>query len=415
MGYPVLYTRPGPPGQVFSVLITKVCRFVADYPTRGEATYGLQPVFVNLSEEQVRMGYEVHVVARRSPGQLPSETVNGVQVHRVLDPFNLTAFNVSLRLTHGERGWVLHPHATSGIFLSLTRNCLPTPLVCHSHGTTRSHSVPLSVDDGEVRIGTSVREPHLHTSREKFFWSSADRLLVVSKAVMRDVTQFYGISPERIRIVYNGVDTNVFCPSDGGPLPAQIASLEGKQIVLFVGHFGLRKGILYLIRAMKSVKKEFPDAALVCVGGTPKWLGGTDYKQLLKEETIRSDVADSVTLLDAVKHSELVEFYRHSEVFVLPTYYEAFSKVVVEAMACSKPIVASKTGAIPELVDDGATGFLVPFGDPDVTAEKLRILLGDKGMRDSMGRRGRERAESQFTWRAVAERTKSAYDELDSR
>ena len=388
---------------------------MAEYPTRGEPTYGLQPVFVNLSEEQVRMGYQVHVIARKSPGQPSFETINGVEVHRVMNPFNLTALNLSLRLTHGETGWVLHSHATSGIFLSLTRTLLPTPLVCHSHGTTRSHSVPFTIDNGVVRVDPSAREPSFHTSREKLFWSSADRLLVVSKAVLRDVTQFYGISPQKVRIVYNGVDTRIFCPSDGGPLPAQIAGLEGKRLILYVGHFGLRKGIFYVIRAIKSLKKEFPDVHLVCVGGAPKWLGRTDYKQLLKEEILRNEVEDSVTLLDAVGHAELIEFYRHCEVFVLAAYYEAFSKVVVEAMACSKPIVASRTGAIPELVDDGQTGFLVPFGAPNVIAEKLRILLGDPNLRLSMGRRGRERVESDFTWHAVAERTKSAYDELDPR
>ena len=394
-------------------MITKVCRLVADYPTRGEATYGLQPVFVNLSEEQARMGYEVHVIARRGPGQQPSESVKGVQVHRVPDPFNLTAFNASLRLIRGEKGWVFHAHATTGIFLSLARSCFPTPLVCHSHGTTRSHSVPLTVDGGEVKAGSPGSSTSLHASRERFFWSRGDRLLVVSKAVMNDVAEFYGISPRRIRTVYNGVDPRVFSPSDQGPLPQQVADLEGKQIILFVGHFGLRKGIFFLIRAMKQVKQEYPGAHLVCVGGAPRWLGRTDYRQLLKDEMARNGVEDRVTLLDAVKHTELVEFYRHSEIFALPSYYEAFSKVVVEAMACSKPIVASRTGAIPELVDEGESGFLVPFGASDVIAEKLCLLLGDRELRTSMGRRGRERVQSQFTWRAVAERTKSAYDELE--
>jgi alpha-maltose-1-phosphate synthase len=119
-----------------------------------------------------------------------------------------------------------------------------------------------------------------------------------------------------------------------------------------------------------------------------------------------------VTLMDAVKNTELVEFYRHSEVFVLPTYYEAFPKVVVEAMACGLPVVATRTGGIPELVDDGKTGFLVPFGSPEMISEKLISLLGDESLRASMGLRGRGRVEGEFTWHAVAERTRSAYNEL---
>jgi glycosyltransferase involved in cell wall biosynthesis len=394
-------------------LITKVCRFVAEYPTGGESSYGLQPVFVNLSEEQARMGYEVHVIARKSQGQPSNETTRGVQVHRVSNPYNVTALERSLRLIKGKKGWVLHPHATSGIFLNLTHKWLPTPLVCHSHGTSRSHDVPIAWGDGEMRVNRSGRGMAFHMMRERMLWSSADRLLVVSEAVKRDVTQFYGVDPERIRVVYNGVDVDKFSPGEGGPLPSQMGTLVGKRVILFVGHFGLRKGIFYVIRAMKRVRTEFPDAHLVCVGGTPAWLGRTDYTQMLRKEMERNQVDGCVTLLDAVKNTELVEFYRHSEIFVLPTYYEAFPKVVVEAMACGKPVVATRTGGIPELVNDGETGLLVPFGSPEALSEKLTTLLQDGDMRSDMGRRGRERVERLFTWHAVAERTRSAYDELE--
>ncbi|MDA4123963.1 MAG: glycosyltransferase family 4 protein [Thaumarchaeota archaeon] len=393
-------------------LITKVCRFVGEYPRAGEASYGLQPVFVNLSEEQARMGYEVHVIARRSPGQPSHETVKGVEIHRVNSPFNVTALDLSLRLTGGEPGWVLHPHATSGIFLSITSRWGRTPLVCHSHGTSRSHNVPISLSHGEIKVEQSSGGMPFHVVRERMLWSSADRLLVVSKAVERDVTGTYGINPEKVRVVYNGVDASLFSPKEGVPLPAQLADLGGKRIVLFVGHFGLRKGIFYVIRAMKRVRSEIPDAHLVCIGGTPAWLGRTDFEQMLRGEMQRNGVEDCVTLLDAVKNTELIGFYRHSEVFVLPTYYEAFPKVVVEAMACGKPVVATRTGGIPELVKDGETGLLIPFGSPDAISEELIALLEDEHTRAAMGRRGRERVERLFTWHAVAERTRSAYDEL---
>jgi alpha-maltose-1-phosphate synthase len=394
------------------ILITKVCRFVAEYPTAGKSSYGLQPVFVNLSEEQARMGYEVHVIARRSRGQPPNESVNGVEIHRVGNPYNITALELSTRLTLGGRDWVLHPHATSGLFLNFTHRALPTPLVCHSHGTSRSHDVPITIGDGEVKAAPSRNGMGFHILRERMLWSSADRLLVVSKAVLQDVTEFYGIDSAKIRVVYNGVDAKVFSPSRDGLLPTQIESLAGKRVILFVGHFGLRKGIFYVIRAMKRVRDEFPDAHLLCVGGTPAWLGRTDYTQLLRGEIVKNGVENCVTLLDAVKNTELVEFYRHSQVFVLPTYYEAFPKVVVEAMACGLPVVATRTGGIPELVDEGKTGFLVPFGSADMISERLISLLGDEGLRASMGLRGRGRIEREFTWRAVAERTRSAYNEL---
>jgi glycosyltransferase involved in cell wall biosynthesis len=358
------------------------------------------------------MGYEVHVVARMSPGQRQHENVNGVEIHRVNNPFNLTAMELSLKLTRGDRDWVLHPHATSGLFLTVTRRWGKTPLVCHSHGTSRSHNVPLSLNGGEVKTGHSSRGIGFHMLRERILWSSADRVLVVSNAVMRDLTGLYGVNPEKVRVVYNGVDTDKFSPADGGPLPEQLKNLGGKKIILFAGHFGLRKGIFFAIRAMKSVKSEIPDAHLVCIGGTPAWLGRNDFEQMLREEVRRNGVEDCVTLLDAVKNTDLIGFYRRSEVFVLPTYYEAFPKVVVEAMACGKPVLATRTGGIPELVVDGETGLLTPYGSPEAISEKLIALLEDGRMRAAMGRRGRERVEKLFTWHAVAERTRSAYDEL---
>lgn len=389
-----------------------MCRFVAEYPTAGRSSYGLQPVFVNLSEEQARMGYEVHVIARRSPGQPPRETVNGVEVHRVGSPFNFTALDLSMRLTRAEKGWVLHPHATSGIFLNVTHRWIPTPLVCHSHGTSRSHDVPLSMEGGEIQINRSGRGIAFHMLRERMLWSSADRLLVVSRAVKDDVTQFYGVDPGRVRVVYNGVDTALFSPGDPGHLPEEVEGLAGKRIILFVGHFGFRKGLFFAIRAMKQVREEFPDAHLLCIGGTPAWMGQNAHKQTLRAEARRYGVEGCVTLLDAVRNDELVGFYRRSEVFVLPSYYEAFSKVVAEAMACGKPVVATRTGALPELVSEGGTGFLVPFGSPTEISDRLILLLGDGGLRAAMGIRGRETVQSQFTWHRVAERTRDVYNEL---
>jgi len=387
---------------------------VADYPSAGQSSYGLQPVFVNLSEEQARLGYEVYVISRRSPGQPSNETSNGVQVHRVGNPYSVSALDLTIRLTRGERDWVLHPHATSGLFLSLTHRAFPTPLVCHSHGTSRSHDVPLRIDGDSMRAVRSGDGMAFHMLRERTLWSSADRLLVVSKAVMRDVVESYGVDQAKVRVVYNGIDTELFSPSVRGPLPPQLTPLAGKRVIIFVGHFGLRKGIFYAIRAMRRVREEFPDVHLVCVGGTPAWLGRNDYRRMLEEEARRNGVENSVTLLEAVKNTELVEFYRHSEALVLPTYYEAFSKVAAEAMGCGLPVVATRTGGLPEVVVDGETGFLTSFGDSEAISARLITLLGDGQLRERMGARGRERVAREFTWHAVAERTRSAYNELQS-
>jgi starch synthase len=249
--------------------------------------------------------------------------------------------------------------------------------------------------------------------REKLLWSTADRLLAVSQALRNDLVDSCGLDSNRIRIVYNGVDTEVFHPKPAPTSPLPLASLD-KKIILYVGHFGLRKGLFFLIRAMKKVKKEVPDSHLICIGGVPKWLGKVDYWGILRNEVSLNDVEDSVTILDRVKQRELADYYVAARVFALPSYYESFPKAIVEAMACGLPVVATSSGGIPELVDDGVTGTLVPFGSVESLAKALVETLSDESHSRAMGLRGRQKVERMFTWKAVSERVKSAYEELDA-
>ena len=394
-------------------MIRKVCRLVWDYPRAGQASYGLQPVFTNLSEEQARQGYEVHVVSPRSPGYPAEEVANGVVVHRVPAPFNLSVLKLARKLTDSDDGWVVHSHATAGFLLFGTKMFRRFPLVSHVHGTSRSHHVPLTVKNGALSVDYSSLSVNYSMLRERILWSSADRVLTVSRASMDDVTDVYRLRPEAVRVVYNGVDPDLFRPVPDPVLPEEFDSIKGKRMILFVGHFGVRKGIFYLIRAMKLIKAEVPDAHLLCVGGTPAWLRNNDYWGLLRREAERNGVSNDVTLHDAVSNRLLVDFYNSAEVFAIPSYYETFSKVTLEAMSCGKPVVATRAGGLPEVVDDAKTGKLVRFGSVgDLARAVVEIMQDRRGSRE-MGRLGREKVLRMFTWKAVAERITSVYRELE--
>ena len=394
-------------------MISKVCRLVWDYPVRGEATYGLQPAFVNLSEQQVRQGYEVHVVAGRGPGQPEEEVAGGVMVHRVRVPFNLTALRKVQRVTGTEPGWVVHPHATCGVFLVGMRKLRTMKLVAHSHGASRSRHAPIRLRSGEVEMNYSLARTTYNMVRERTLWSSSDRVLTVSQALLRDIVESYRVDKEKVRVVYNGVDTDAFRPRTDAEVPGPLGPLEGKRIILYVGHFGVRKGVFFLIRAMKNVSKEVPDAHLVCVGGVPAWLGTRDYWGVLKREIETNGVSGRVTLLDKVKNRDLAAYYNRAEVFALASYYESLSKVTMEAMSCGVPVVAADSGGVPELVDDGGTGRLVPYGQVNAFADALTSILKDERTARAMGANGRAKIEKGFTWQAVADRVRSAYDELN--
>jgi glycosyltransferase involved in cell wall biosynthesis len=393
-------------------MISKVCRLAWEYPVQGQSTYGLQPVFVNLSEQQVRQGYEVHVVAARKGTQPREETCNGVQVHRVALPFNVNALMRVGSLVGDGAGWVVHTHATCGIFTVPLRKLDRIRLVSHSHGTSRSHHVPIRFKSGGLVVDYSTLGITYDMVREKLLWRTADRVLTVSRTLMNDIHESYQVPESRLRVVYNGADTRLFRPDSSSQLPSPLRALEGRKIILYVGHFGLRKGIFFLIRAMRAVRAEVPDCHLVCIGGVPDWLGGQDYWGLLRGEIEKSGVGECVTLMDKVRNAELPDYYRAARVFALPSYYETISKVTMEAMACGVPVIATNTGGIPEVVEDGKTGILVPYASVDALASALTTLLRDDRASRRMGEMGRARVEQNFTWESVANRVRSAYDEL---
>lgn len=392
----------------------RIVRLVADYPVAGKSSYGLQPVYHNLSRAQAKRGRDVHVVARRSVGQPANEEVDGVHVHRVRNPYNVNAMLSVLHLANEVSPAVIHTHSTSGVFLALSRRTMSTPVVSHVHGTTISAATPAVLSFGQTTYGYSPLRVATSYIRERALWRSADRIAAVSSSVVSDLTTRYGISEKKIRLVYNGVDPDLFKPGKYPEVPEALA-LEGKKVVLYVGHFGLRKGIPVLIEAMESVAKEVKDVVLLCVGGVPSWLPKGEYLDYLKRLASSKELEGKIMFKGSLPQPLLPAYYCLSSVFVLPSYYEAFPKVLVEAMACEKPVISSRMGGTSDSVEDGVNGFLVPFGDSKGLARVMITLLQDEALAMKMGRLGRERVLRDFSWDAVASRLDSVYSEVIAR
>jgi glycosyltransferase involved in cell wall biosynthesis len=273
--------------------------------------------------------------------------------------------------------------------------------------------MPAVLRMGDMKLGYSPWTATTSYLRERALWASADRVAAVSGAVQNDLVSHYGIARETIRVVYNGVDVSLFRPVPGAELP-NMPELRGKKVVLYVGHFGLRKGLINLIRAMGLVSKEVPDSALVCVGGVPEWLRKGQYWKYLRQLIATNELEEKVFLVDKVSNKTLPVFYSACSVFVLPSYYEAFAKVVLEAMACGKPVVVTRDGGPSEAIQDGSSpaGLLVDFGSERQLAEALITILQDERMGREMGNNGMRRVNADFTWEKVASRIDSMYQEV---
>jgi glycosyltransferase involved in cell wall biosynthesis len=174
--------------------------------------------------------------------------------------------------------------------------------------------------------------------------------------------------------------------------------------ILFVGRVSRQKGMVHLLEAMKHVD---PNVRLVCC------TSAADTPELDVE--IAAKVKETPRCLwinTRLPQEQYIELYSHCAVFACPSVYEPFGIINLEAMACSRPVVASAVGGIPEVVVPGRTGLLVPPADPGSLAEALNHVVRDRGLARQMGLAGRSRVEEHFSWTSIAARTRQLYEEL---
>ncbi len=223
-----------------------------------------------------------------------------------------------------------------------------------------------------------------------------DRVITSSRETAREIQRGFGVSPRKIRMVYNGLDADFFRPVKGEKKKA--------QTLLFVGNADdSKKGIDYLLHALTLLP---PSISLTVVDD------GIPIKTYAPQLARKLGLDSRVTFTGKISAEILRGLYHTSEIAVLPSLYEGFGLPAAEAMACGTPVVATRAGALPEVLGEEGSGILVPPRDPQALAAAISKILRDEVLRKKMGVRGRQRVESLFTWPKVAERTVEVYREL---
>ncbi|MFE0731214.1 glycogen synthase [Streptomyces antibioticus] len=240
---------------------------------------------------------------------------------------------------------------------------------------------------------------------------AADAVIAVSSAMREDILACYPtLAPDRVRVVHNGIDTGLYRPDHGTDALTRIGLDPDRPFVLFVGRITRQKGVPQLLRAVRDID---PAAQVVLCAGAP------DTPEI--EQEFRDLFAALSRARDGVHwiprmlpRPEVIQLLTHAAVFVCPSVYEPLGIVNLEAMACGTPVVASRVGGIPEVVEDGVTGTLVTVDEEFETglARALDALLGDPEAGRRMGEAGRARAVGEFGWDAVARRTVALYEEI---
>ena len=239
--------------------------------------------------------------------------------------------------------------------------------------------------------------------------SSAAAVVAVSDGMRADILAAYPeISPERIRVIRNGIDTTEYHPDPNIDVLERYGIDQARPYVIFVGRITRQKGVPVLLRAASGL---IPEAQLVLLAGaadTPEQLA--EVTELV--DGLRATRSGVFWIPEMLPKPEVIQLLTHATVFACPSVYEPLGIVNLEAMACGTAVVGSRTGGIPEVVADGETGLLVPVGEPEPLAAALNVLLADPGLAAAMGQAGRKRAVAEFGWPAIAAQTADLYTEL---
>jgi D-inositol-3-phosphate glycosyltransferase len=250
-------------------------------------------------------------------------------------------------------------------------------------------------------------EPQSRIDGERMVAHSVDRVICASEGEREMLATAYGVPPQHVSVVPCGVDTDHFQPSDRAAARAAVGLDGDDPVILFVGRIVRLKGIDILVRAAAQLEGAFQ---LLIVGGDRK---DASRKRELVELSRELGIADRIRFVDAVPHERLPLYYNAADVCVVPSYYESFGLVAVEAMACGTPVVASRVGGLKDTVQDGRTGYLVPWHCPEPFAERLELLLNNESLRMRLGLEARAVAE-RYRWSEVAASVEGVYHDLVS-
>jgi D-inositol-3-phosphate glycosyltransferase len=323
-------------------------------------------------------------MAREAIHQHLPEFVGRVDAHR-------RAEGIEYDLIHGHY-WL------SGVAGLALRDLWRVPAVQMFHTLGRLKNT--------VARGPAEIEPELRLSEEARIVREADRVIAANDVERAHLVQHYDAVPERLSVIPCGVDTEMFQPM--APAVAKdLLELPPEPMLLYVGRLQPIKGLETLLEAMKRLPE---DARLLIVGGDQDEPDNA-HAERLRRCVAELGLTERVRFLGAQPQPRLRLFYAAADATVMPSYYESFGMVALEAMACGSPVVASRVGGLTTTVRDGVTGFLVPEGDAPALARRLGEVLGDAEVRERLGQEATRWAQ-EHRWPCVSESICKLYSEF---
>ena len=302
---------------------------------------------------------------------------------------------------------VYEAHAVSGygFIKTLNKEGRKKPFIHTIHGVLADEyeqSRKNGYDSFRGRIANYFM--HRLAKQEAQTAEKATLIVTISKYSLEKMKQFYNVDESKVRIVPNGVDPEKFKPTIDRDAAKREFGLRNEPCVLFVGSLIHRKGLPFLIEAAKKVVKEKSETQFLIAGEGP-------LRNQLEKSIEAANLRENFKFLGNLKDDKLPAVYGCADVFALPSIQEGQGIVLLEAQACSKPVVAFNIGGVNEAVRNGETGLLVKLGNTEEFADALLKIISDKTLQQKMGTEGRKFIVENFTWDICAQKMLSVYHE----
>jgi glycosyltransferase involved in cell wall biosynthesis len=385
----------------------KICIFAKGLPVH--ITGGMEIHIEGLVDGLIKRGHSVCIITARHPEGIEKEEKENLTVYYLKskpkytrERFYRESAKLFEELNKRENFDIVHSQST--LASGYTKYCKKTiPLVLTSHGTALNEIK--TVLNGSIPIKSFFAIPiwlKIYLLDEPIIFKKSDKIIAVSNELGEDLKKQCKVPEKKLVIIPNGIDTDKFKPFDASELKKKYG-IENERIILCTGRIEKIKGFHLLLKVISEIE----DTRLFVVGTG-------SYLDNLKKMSMDLNIEDKVIFTGKVPEEELIQLYNLADLFIHPTLWfsEAFGLVLAEAMACGKPVIASKIGGIPTVIDSYKDGILFEPGDLNALKEKILEVLNDESLSKRLGENARKKVIQRFSLDRMVEDTIRVYKEL---
>jgi glycosyltransferase involved in cell wall biosynthesis len=372
-----------------------ICLISREFPPKSG---GIGYYVYYLSKKLIERGHNVSVITRGSAGRTKKRVIDGITVYYVtflpLYPFHIWLHSVFVNKIFRS----LEPRLT----LVNLHSPLPSPVTTLLPIITTVHSPSKRlnhVDDEVFDFKTyfdKMQSIYIYPPIETKIFNRSRKITVVSSSVARELKE-YQLNTKELTVVGNGVDEKSFFPK------CKRDAL--KKYVLFAGVLRAGKGLFDLIECASIVCRTRTDVKFVVCGAGP-------FSKVLKDKVGQIGLEKQFIFTGLANRKRLLHLYQNATLFVFPSHYEGLPTVILEAMACGLPVVATDVGGNREIISSGVNGLLIPPKSPEIMAKAVVKLWDDDALRIAFGEAARKTIESKYTWDIIADNTLKTYDKV---